>query len=72
VPEEDIIKAIGSMAPATLVLHKVGPGEDKKSGYCFKMLIGTDDANMYYYNQHVITGENPDGLLPDDLKRLGK
>jgi hypothetical protein len=70
VPEEDIIKAIGSMAPGTLVLHKVGPGEDKKSGYCFKMLIGTDDANMYYYNQHVINSENPDGLLPDDLKRL--
>jgi hypothetical protein len=72
VPEEQIIEAIGSMAPGTLVLHKVGPGEDKKSGYCFKMLIGTDDANMYYYNQHVINSENPDGLLPNDLKRLAK
>jgi hypothetical protein len=72
VPEEDIIKAIGSMAPGTLVLHKVGPGKDKKSGYCFKMFIGTDDANMYYYNQHVINSENPDGLLSDDLKRLAK
>jgi hypothetical protein len=72
VPEEEIIKAIQSMSPATLVLHRVGPGKDKKSGYCFKMLIGTDDANMYYYNQHVINSENPDGLLPDDLKRLAK
>jgi hypothetical protein len=72
VPEEEIIKAIGSRAPGTLVLHKVGPGKEKKSGYCFKMLIGTDDANMYYYNQHVIDSGHPDGLLPDDLKRLAK
>jgi hypothetical protein len=36
------------------------------------MLIGTDDANMYYYNQHVIDKENPNGFLADDLKRLSK
>ncbi|MGE5421367.1 MAG: hypothetical protein ACM3UT_14365 [Chloroflexota bacterium] len=72
VGEEDIVKAIESKAPATVILHKVGPvGEDQK-GYCFKMLIGTDDANMYYYNQHVISKSSPNGLLADDLKRLAK
>lgn len=72
VPEERIIEAIKSKSPRTLILHKVGPGEKMKSGYCFKMLIGTDDANMYYYNQHVIDASNPDGFLADDLKRLAK
>jgi hypothetical protein len=50
----------------------VGPGGVQKSGYCFKMLIGTDDSNMYYYNQHKIDDASPDGFLPADLKRLSK
>jgi len=72
VPEEVIIKAISEKTPNTLILHKVGPPRENKSGYCFKMLIGTDDSMMYYYNQHKIDNANPDGLLPADLKRLAK
>jgi len=72
VTEEDIVKAITDKMANTLILHKVGPVEDKNSGYCFKMLIGTDDSNLYYYNQHLIDKSNPNGLLPADLKRLAK
>ena len=72
VPEEAIVKAIQEKAKNTLILHKVGPVGDRNSGHCFKMLIGTDDSNMYYYNQHAIDKANPNGLLPADLKRLAK
>jgi hypothetical protein len=73
VPEDTIIRAISGKLPRTLVLVKVGPGtENKGHGFCFKMLIGTDDNNMYYYNQHLIDSNNPDGLLPADLKRLAR
>ena len=73
VTEEDIVKAIQNKAPNTVILHKVGPvGENVTSGYCFKMLIGTDDSNMYYYNQHLINKSNPNGFLPADLKRLAR
>ncbi len=73
VTEEEIVKAIQTKAPNTVILHKVGPaGENVTSGYCFKMLIGTDDSNMYYYNQHLINKTNPDGFLPADLKRLAR
>ena len=72
VTEDDIVKAIENKTPNTLILHKVGPVGDRNSGYCFKMLIGTDDSNMYYYNQHMIDKTNPNGLLPADLKRLAK
>ncbi len=72
VPEERIVQAIGEKTPNTLILHKVGPVGDQKSGYCFKMLIGTDDSDMYYYNQHAIDKANPNGLLPADLKRLAR
>jgi hypothetical protein len=73
VPEEDIVKAIETKAPNTVILHKVGPvGEKQSTGYCFKMLIGTDDAQMYYYNLHEIDKANPNGFLPADLKRLAR
>jgi len=72
VTEEDIVKAIDNKRANTVILHKVGPVGERNSGYCFKMLIGTDDANMYYYNQHMIDKSNPNGFLPADLKRLAK
>jgi len=72
VPETDIVKAISDKAPNTLILHVVGPGEESQAGTCYKMLIGADDANMYYYNQHRIDRTNPFGLLPADLKRMVK
>ncbi|MCX6333797.1 MAG: hypothetical protein NT092_05770 [Bacteroidia bacterium] len=73
VPEEEIVKAIETKAPNTVILHKVGPvGATKDQGYCFKMLIGTDDADMYYYDLHTIDKANPNGFLPADLKRLAK
>lgn len=72
VSEEDIVEAIKNKTPNTLILHKVGPPPNRSSGYCFKMLIGVDDSNMYYYHQHKISKSNPNGLLPADLKRLRK
>jgi len=72
VSEEEIVKAIQERSPSTVVLHKVGPAGEVSGGYCFKMLIGTDDAIMYYYNSHTIDNNNPDGFLPADLKRLAR
>jgi hypothetical protein len=72
VSEDKIIQAIHDKSPGIVILHKVGPVGDRNSGYCFKMLIGTDDSEMYYYNQHMIDKANPNGLLPSDLKRLAR
>ena len=73
VTEDAIIQAITDKLPGTLVLIMVGPPVDDNShGFCFKMLIGTDNNDMYYYNQHLIDSNNPDGLLPSDLKRLAR
>jgi hypothetical protein len=72
VTEDEIVDAITKKAPNTLILHKVGPVGEWKTGYCFKMLIGADDADMYYYNHHLIDKKNPNGLLESDLKRLAR
>ena len=72
VDEDAIVKAIQEKTPNTLILHMVGPRQGKNAGLCFKMLIGADDSDMYYYNEHRITKANPNGLLPTDLKRMAK
>jgi len=72
VSDDEVIKAIQNKNPATVVLHKVGPMGERYSGYCFIMLIGTDDSELYYYNLHLIDNANPNGLIASDLKRLEK
>jgi hypothetical protein len=72
VSEDEIVNAIENKAPDTLILHKVGPLGNVNSGFCFKMLIGTDDSDMYYYHQHTISNTNPNGFLPADLKRIAR
>jgi hypothetical protein len=37
-----------------------------------KTLIGTDDAIMYYYDDHLVDRRNASGLLISDLKRLAR
>ena len=72
VDENAIIKAIQEKTPNTLILHHVGPGKGRNAGLCFKMLIGADDSDMYYYNEHRIARSTPNGLLPTDLRRMAR
>jgi hypothetical protein len=72
VSEEEIVKAITEKSANTLVLHKVGPVGEVKSGYCFKMLIGADDADMYYYNMHMYNDKNANGMVAADWRRLAR
>ncbi len=72
VSDEEVDEAILSEAENTLVLHKVGPESTGKGGLCFKMLLGTDDARMYFYGEHKISNRRPNGLLVNDLKRMAR
>lgn len=72
VTENEIKDAIAEKRPNTLILHKVGPPDETNGAYVFKMLIGTDDARMYYFNNHKIDQRNPNGFLPADLRRIGR
>jgi hypothetical protein len=72
VSDEEIQQAINDNAANVLILHKVGPEGTREGGICFKMLIGTDDARMYFYGEHKITPKNRNGLLVNDLKRIGR
>ena len=72
VDEEEIMKAIEEKQKDVLIVHKVGPDGVKQTGTCMKMLIGTDDAIMYYYDSHLVDSKNANGLLISDLRRLAR
>jgi hypothetical protein len=72
VDEDEIIKAVEEKTPGVLICHKVGPVPGKKTGTCIKMLIGTDDALMYYYDTHMVDDKVPNGMLISDFKRIGR
>jgi hypothetical protein len=72
VDEEEIIRAVEEKDKDVLIVHKVGPDGVKQTGTCLKMLIGTDDAIMYYFDTHMVDSKNANGLLIPDLKRLAR
>lgn len=72
VSDDELMDAIDNKAPNTIFVHIVGPMGERKTGYCFIMLLGIADAELYYYNLHLVDKANPNGLLPEDLKRLEK
>lgn len=72
VEEDEIVRAVQNKDAGKAILHKVGPYGEKNAGICFKMLLGTDDAEMYYYNEHTISKSYPDGFSLADFKRIAK
>ncbi len=72
VSEDEIIEAVAERRPNTLILHKVGPPGELNGAYVFKMLISTEDAKIYYHNEHRINRRSPNGFLRADLRRMSR
>lgn len=72
VDEEEIVSAVENQEKDVLIFHKVGPEASKQTGTCLKMLIGTDDAIMYYHDTHMVDSKNANGMLITDLKRIAR
>jgi len=70
--EEEIMNAVDEGRNDVIILHKVGPESERREGMCIKILIGADDAVMYYYDSHPVNSRNADGLLVSDLKRIAR
>ena len=67
---EEIENAINNKRTNTLVAHIVGPKSTDGNKRCFKILIGIDDAEVYYFDYHTITANKPNGFLKKDFDRL--
>lgn len=72
VTEAEVAEAIDKGMKDVVFLHKVGPEVAKANTRCFKMIIGADDSEVYYFDYHNIDKKSPDRLLAKDLKKMGK
>lgn len=70
VTREEIKEAIDNDDENVVFLHKVGPEGTKSKARCFKVLIGANDAKLYYFNFHMINDSNFDGFQLRDFKKL--
>ncbi|MCD4834961.1 MAG: hypothetical protein K8R31_14275 [Bacteroidales bacterium] len=73
VTREEVEEAITNRDPGVAFLHKVGPQGTRLRARCYKIIIGAQDANFYYFNYHwVEKGKNFDGILDKDFKQMAK
>ncbi len=73
VTRDEIEEAIENRDEDVVYLHKVGPQGTRLRARCYKIIIGTKDANFYYFNWHwVQKGKNFDGFLDKDFKQIAK
>ncbi len=72
VSHQEIEAALSEQRPNTVILHKVGPEDTSLTGRTYKVLIGCDDARVYYFNYHTVSKKTPDGFLERDFKRIGR
>jgi len=73
VSREQIIRAINDRDENIVFLHKVGPEGTRLKARCYKVLIGSGDANFYFFEHHMINlPGRPDGILARDFRKLAR
>lgn len=69
VSREEIIKAVEEHRPNTVVSFLVYP-KGENYARCYKMLFGTDDANLYFYGYHKANALQRGGFTRWDIERI--
>lgn len=54
----------------TVVSYVVAPSEPVNGSICYKMLIGSDNHELYYFKKHKITAKSGKGFLSSDIKAI--
>ncbi len=72
VTKDEIKAAIDNHDKDIVFVHKVGPEGAKHKARCFNTIVGAADAKMYYFNWHMISDKNPEGLTKKDWQKLAK
>jgi hypothetical protein len=70
--EETVNEAFTQAAYNGIVSFVVAPAEPVAGAPCYKMLIGTDDHQLYYIQKHKISARKGRGFLAGDLKKIRK
>jgi len=68
--KETIQSLIENADENAAILHLIKPRSNSGLDRCFKLIVGTGDARMYYYDMHSLNKKKPAVLLRSDLKKL--
>lgn len=72
VEREKIKELIMEENENAVILHKVGPQSKIIEDRVYKILMGTNDAQFYYYEWHKSNKKRPDAFLKKDFERLSR
>lgn len=68
---EEIEEVIDSGDENALILHLVAPEQDRNKNLCLKMIIGVADAELYYFDYHIIRKKRKPGkFLASDFETI--
>lgn len=69
---DELKKAIEEQKEGVVYLHKVGPTMKSSKARCWKLVLSTADAQLFYFDHHKISKKTPDGILKTDFKSFKK
>lgn len=70
--EEDVDEIFEAGTYNAVVSYIVAPTEPKDGSICYKMLIGADTHELYYFKKHKISASKGAGFLASDMKAISK
>jgi len=67
---DDVDDILSDGTANTVISYTVAPDGAKNGSYCFKMLIGAEDNQLYFFKKHKISSKYGAGFLVEDLKKI--
>lgn len=67
---EKIQEIIDENIPDAAILHLIKPKFDNGLDRCFKLIVGVENAQLFYYDMHSVNKKKPALLLKSDLKNM--
>jgi len=70
VTSDEIEMALSEPLPETIVGLVISPEGDPKGGYCYKLLIGAENHELYFFRKHKIGSRLGAGFTKEDIKKI--
>ncbi|MDD2583419.1 MAG: hypothetical protein WCR61_04140 [Bacteroidales bacterium] len=70
VTEQEIEDAIINSSPNTVVSLLIEPKGGSRGSYCYKLLIGTESHELYFFRRHKVSKRVPLGFTKEDIRKI--
>lgn len=70
VSADDAEDAIVDGAKNKVVPVIIKPRGEDKGSYCYKLLIGSDNHQLYFFRRHKVSDRSPVGFTKEDLRKI--